>query len=1374
MRPDTLIKLIRATISAVTFLGAHGLYAAEISYGGRIVAASGVPLEGPVDITFNFYTAANATDPAYHISQNAVPLSEGIFQVILNLPNAQLPALLGDGEKALYIEVVSGGKTYPRQLFHATPFALRVPVDSSKIVYDTQGRLTLSSTALSSVSGAGTDPLAGLSSTGTVERLNDGTYNTYPVTAAGKALVGAVNSLDQRSTLGLGDLATRNSLALTDLPVSPCADGRVLKIVSGAWGCAQLTSSDITGPLANTEVRLNDTASGKYTALKSGTNLTGNVTLTLPDTNGSSGQLLSTSGNGVLTWITAPSAPVTAVNGQVGNIALTTDEVSQGNRKYYSDALARGAISATSPLSYNTTTGALSLSYDIVKKDGDTMNGNLGMGNHKITGLANPTDATDAATKSYADSYFAGFTLDQNAKASGSVVKWDATNNKFYFAPDLLGQAGGGIATFNGLNDSSQNLAASTTGVSAGTRPTWSSVNGTHTLVFPMAPDSGVSAGLLSNADWSTFNSASANTNNATSANTASRIVMRDGSGNFSAGTIAANLAGNVTGDVTGNVSGSAASFTGFLAGDVSGTQGATLVSRVGTENAASIVSGVAAANAATDTNSPNKIVARDASGNFSAGTITANLTGNVTGTATNVTGIVAVANGGTGATTATAGRTNIGAAASGANSDITSLTGLTTALSVAQGGTGASTASPFAVFAGPSVGPTAGAPTFRSLVSADIPWATPGTIGATTPSSAAFTSVTSNGQIGHELKPFGTTAGTTGEIRFDELAANGTNYIGFKSPDALGANIIWTLPSADGSNGQVLRTDGAGNLSWTAPGSIPSGSAGGDLSGTYPNPTVGTVGGKTSANIGISVDATTAATSANTASTIVSRDASGNFSAGTITANLTGNVNGTANNISGTVAIANGGTGSTTASAAFDALSPLTTVGDILMAGTGGTDSRLAGNSTTAKQFLASTGTGSAPMAPSWSLLDASDIPAHSATLITSGTLGLTQGGTGANLSSSGGTGHFLKQTSAGGTVTVAAIASSEIPWATPGSIGSGAASSGAFTTLTTSGNVGIGSTAPKSQLDVAGPIATAFRSVSSNTTLGATDSVVTVSASSSNITLTLPTAVNITGRQYVIKKTDSSTNTVILDGNASETIDGSLTYTLRSQWDTVAIASDGSNWMITNEKISRGLQGVKMFATSGSFTWTVPDGVTKVFAEVWGGGGGGFCPVTAAARSTPGTAGGTSSFSTISASGGSGASWISSTSYQTNGGSGGSGSGGDTNLTGSAGSGIEGAYEYVAFGGGAPLGGSGGLGGWSDQGSGSYGKSGVSPGGGGAGAYTAGTTYGGGGGGGGYAAKLMSISPGASLTVTVGAGGSPSGTTCGSGASGMVKLTW
>jgi len=57
-------------------------------------------------------------------------------------------------------------------------------------------------------------------------------------------------------------------------------------------------------------------------------------------------------------------------------------------------------------------------------------------------------------------------------------------------------------------------------------------------------------------------------------------------------------------------------------------------------------------------------------------------------GTITGITDL-AVADGGTGASTAANARTNLSAAASGANSDITSITGLTTALTVAQGGTG-------------------------------------------------------------------------------------------------------------------------------------------------------------------------------------------------------------------------------------------------------------------------------------------------------------------------------------------------------------------------------------------------------------------------------------------------------------------------------------------------------------------------------------------------------------------------------------------------------------------------------------------------------------------------------------------------------------
>lgn len=53
------------------------------------------------------------------------------------------------------------------------------------------------------------------------------------------------------------------------------------------------------------------------------------------------------------------------------------------------------------------------------------------------------------------------------------------------------------------------------------------------------------------------------------------------------------------------------------------------------------------------------------------------------------LTNALTVGNGGTGASTAAGARTNLGAAASGVNNDITSLTGLTTALSVAQGGIG-------------------------------------------------------------------------------------------------------------------------------------------------------------------------------------------------------------------------------------------------------------------------------------------------------------------------------------------------------------------------------------------------------------------------------------------------------------------------------------------------------------------------------------------------------------------------------------------------------------------------------------------------------------------------------------------------------------
>jgi len=79
--------------------------------------------------------------------------------------------------------------------------------------------------------------------------------------------------------------------------------------------------------------------------------------------------------------------------------------------------------------------------------------------------------------------------------------------------------------------------------------------------------------------------------------------------------------------------------------------------------------------------------------------TATAGVTGPITSSNVAITGgsivgitDLAVADGGTGASTAANARTNLSAAASGANSDITSITGLTTALTVLQGGTGVTT----------------------------------------------------------------------------------------------------------------------------------------------------------------------------------------------------------------------------------------------------------------------------------------------------------------------------------------------------------------------------------------------------------------------------------------------------------------------------------------------------------------------------------------------------------------------------------------------------------------------------------------------------------------------------------------------------------
>jgi hypothetical protein len=197
----------------------------------------------------------------------------------------------------------------------------------------------------------------------------------------------------------------------------------------------------------------------------------------------------------------------------------------------------------------------------------------------------------------------------------------------------------------------------------------------------------------------------------ATSANTNNAIVARDGSGNFSAGTITATLAGSATGNAA-TATNLSSNRTFALTGNVTGSTNSNLSSGVsiattipnGTVTSAMISPGtivnadISASAAIADTklatintagkvtnnavqavstNTANRIVTRDASGNFAAGTVTAALTGNVTGNASTATTLatgrtIALTGDVTGTTGTFNGSANVSAATTIANNAVT------------------------------------------------------------------------------------------------------------------------------------------------------------------------------------------------------------------------------------------------------------------------------------------------------------------------------------------------------------------------------------------------------------------------------------------------------------------------------------------------------------------------------------------------------------------------------------------------------------------------------------------------------------------------------------------------------------------------------
>jgi hypothetical protein len=240
-----------------------------------------------------------------------------------------------------------------------------------------------------------------------------------------------------------------------------------------------------------------------------------------------------------------------------------------------------------------------------------------------------------------------------------------------------------------------------------------------------------------------------------------------------------------------------------------------------------------------------------------------------------------------------------------GTNIDITGTTiALTGQVAIANGGTGASTDSGARTNLGLAIG------TNVQAYDADLT-----AIGALAKTDGNF--IVGNGSTW--VAESGSTARTSlGVPANDGTGATGTWSISISGNAGTVTDGVYTsgsyanpswitslddgkvLPTMTGNSGKYLTTDGT-NSNWTTLPAINDGTLSLSTSGTGISGSATFTANQAGAS---SFTVTSNATSSNTVSTIVARDASGNFNAGTITAALTGNVTGDVSGNAGTATI--------------------------------------------------------------------------------------------------------------------------------------------------------------------------------------------------------------------------------------------------------------------------------------------------------------------------------------------------------------------------------------------------------------------------------------------------------------------------------------
>ncbi|MCX6107240.1 MAG: hypothetical protein NTY08_15550 [Proteobacteria bacterium] len=438
---------------------ASPVVASNFTYSGRLAQGNGAPVEGPIDVQINFYSTSVDGTPlgASPYFFSAVKLDDGQFQIAIPLTGSDASAIFPETGADTFIEVTNATdrKTYPRQRFSVVPYALKVPVDGRTLAFDGNGQLAVKDLAVTKI-------------TGLTEALSN-------KIAVNQALVGDVTGTFSANVV--------SKLRGQDVSTTAPNSGEVLTFVDGKWtpqslgtlSVGTVTSVHVEPPMAITDPS------------------------------------------------TSPKLILTAANG-----------------------VASGYLSSADWLTFNSKQDFLG--YSPLNQAGGTMTGTLNMGGKRLTNLPAPVAASDAVTKLYADAtllhrdgsvalsgpwavgddltnvgninlstqktlglgtydadaeaiLLASLKEDDQGKtwfssAAGEIKYWDGHSAK------SIGVALTGVMRLNGQGGNDQTLAKpGTTGID----PNWISDSNTHTLQIPLALNSGVTAGLISNAEYTTF-----------------------------------------------------------------------------------------------------------------------------------------------------------------------------------------------------------------------------------------------------------------------------------------------------------------------------------------------------------------------------------------------------------------------------------------------------------------------------------------------------------------------------------------------------------------------------------------------------------------------------------------------------------------------------------------------------------------------------------------------------------------------------------------------------------------------------------------------------------------------------------------------------